>query len=578
MMQDRWNSLAAFLFVVTAMAALTAEAVPTLRTYRGVSPYKALATGGLYPSPDAEPVQILNPRLRRHPKANWDPRLVPGLIRQPYGSRYNHRPQWADRAVKRSQSLGRKILRFASRFGYDLVKLARLSHPEAQWEAALDLAQAGHIWNSLDFETGSTVVLTNGTVLQKGADGSMPDLSSVGDSGFDYNHTPVRGVNIGNWLIAEFWMDPGYAQALNDHAVNAPYPNAIVDEWTAGQYSDYDYQQQVFKGHYESWFGEDDMRQIAEAGLNHVRIPIGFWAFGETNRNNEPYRTWNQYDKLIQACGWAKKYGLKVWIDLHGVPGSQNGFDNSGHTGNIEWPNDPDNISRTKYAFARLVKTFNGPEWYGTVTAFEAVNEPQGHDNRVLDLLQNDYYPWAIGTVKDNTKKRVMAFHDAFVTPSYWSSYFSADDAQRTILDTHQYYIYTDEEHSMSDSDRIREVCNTRSVMRNSKKHYVSVVGEFTLAAPQGDNGQHRDLPRKFSFSNDDVYSKAYKNFLAFNFRVQQAVFEQGNGWIMWAWKNGNRDWSYKTGIAQGWLPKNAQELNRNPLGSVDAACRIVGK
>lgn len=58
------------------------------------------------------------------------------------------------------------------------------------------------------------------------------------------------------------------------------------------------------------------MRQIAEAGLNHVRIPIGYWAFGETNRRNEPYRTFNQYEKLIQACNWAKKYKLKVWIDL----------------------------------------------------------------------------------------------------------------------------------------------------------------------------------------------------------------------------------------------------------------------
>ena len=101
--------------------------------------------------------------------------------------------------------------------------------------------------------------------------------------------------------------------------VNAPHANSIVDEWTAGQYSDYNYQDRTFKNHYETWFTEDDMRQIAAAGLNHVRIPVPFWAFGETNRPNEPYRTFNQYSKLIQAVGWAKKYNLKVWIDLHTV-------------------------------------------------------------------------------------------------------------------------------------------------------------------------------------------------------------------------------------------------------------------
>lgn len=363
--------------------------------------------------------------------------VVPGLIRHPYGGRYNQRPPWADHAVKKSKSLAHKLVKFAARVGYDFLKLAEFSSPAAQVDAALDLAHADQIWKSIDQDTGHNIILPNGTVIH------ADDLRSLNadESGFPYSRVPVRGVNIGNWLVAEFWMDPGYAKALNDHAVNAPYPNAIVDEWTAGQYSDYRYQEQVFKGHYESWFNEDEMRQIAEAGLNHVRIPIGFWAFGETNRGNEPYRTWNQYDKLIQACGWAKKYGLKVWVDLHGVPGSQNGFDNSGRSGPIEWPNDPDNISRTKYVFDRLVKTFNGPEWYGTVTAFEAVNEPQGRDSRVLDLIRNDYYPWAIGDVKDNTKKRLMAFHDAFLGAGYWQNYFNKADAQRTVLDVHKYFV-----------------------------------------------------------------------------------------------------------------------------------------
>lgn len=80
----------------------------------------------------------------------------------------------------------------------------------------------------------------------------------------------------------------------------------------------------------------------------------------------------------------------------------------------------------------------------------------------------------------------------------------------------------------MDDSERIAEVCDLRNELRTSKQFYPTVVGEWTLAAPQGDNGRHRNLPDIFRFDNDNRFSRAFKNFLAINFRVQQAVFEQG--------------------------------------------------
>ena len=56
--------------------------------------------------------------------------------------------------------------------------------------------------------------------------------------------------------------------------------------------------------------------------LNHVRIPIGYWAF-EVGPG-EPFIQ-GQLQYLQNAIGWAGTYGLKVIVDLHGAPGSQNG-------------------------------------------------------------------------------------------------------------------------------------------------------------------------------------------------------------------------------------------------------------
>lgn len=75
--------------------------------------------------------------------------------------------------------------------------------------------------------------------------------------------------------------------------------------------------------------------------LNHVRLPIGYWAFEVTP--SEPYIQ-GQLQYLYKAINWAQNHGLKVIVDLHGgsfpgrfcmisltvyahigVPGSQNG-------------------------------------------------------------------------------------------------------------------------------------------------------------------------------------------------------------------------------------------------------------
>ena len=56
-----------------------------------------------------------------------------------------------------------------------------------------------------------------------------------------------------------------------------------------------------------------------------MRIPVGYWSYvnpwGPYTPGAAPY--------LDKAIVWARKTGLKVIIDLHGAPKSQNGFDHS---------------------------------------------------------------------------------------------------------------------------------------------------------------------------------------------------------------------------------------------------------
>lgn len=47
--------------------------------------------------------------------------------------------------------------------------------------------------------------------------------------------------------------------------------DGIVDEYTYGQYQDYDTALSVLENHWDTWITEDDFAAIAKAGLNHVR-------------------------------------------------------------------------------------------------------------------------------------------------------------------------------------------------------------------------------------------------------------------------------------------------------------------
>ena len=78
---------------------------------------------------------------------------------------------------------------------------------------------------------------------------------------------------------------------------------------------------------------------LAESGINHLRIPVGYWMFDVAP--NEPFPEPPKNDEhgqrfyLRRLVKWADEVGLKVLIDLHAAPGSQNGFDNSGRMGPI---------------------------------------------------------------------------------------------------------------------------------------------------------------------------------------------------------------------------------------------------
>jgi glucan 1,3-beta-glucosidase len=123
----------------------------------------------------------------------------------------------------------------------------------------------------------------------------------------------IRGVNIGGWLVSEAWITPSLYSTL---------PSSLnADEWHLCGHLGSKKCYSTLHEHWQSWTTFQDFQNISNAGLNTVRIPIGYWAVDVLSY--EPY-VQGQFTFLALAVHWAKQLGLQVVIDLHGAPGSQN--------------------------------------------------------------------------------------------------------------------------------------------------------------------------------------------------------------------------------------------------------------
>ena len=63
----------------------------------------------------------------------------------------------------------------------------------------------------------------------------------------------------------------------------------------------------------ENYFTEADVKAVAEAGFDHIRLPIDEEQLWDEAGNKDPVA----FGLLHDALGWAKKYDLQTLVDLH---------------------------------------------------------------------------------------------------------------------------------------------------------------------------------------------------------------------------------------------------------------------
>lgn len=141
----------------------------------------------------------------------------------------------------------------------------------------------------------------------------------------------------------------------------------------------------------------------------------------------------HRWEILLQGLKWAQKYGIKAIVDLHTVPGSQNGYDHSGRRGPRTWDKDPRNVARTLLIIEALATEFSQDKWADTVIAIELVNEPKSSVD--MAVLKN-YYDKAYHIIRSKGNLAMM-ISDSFIGIEKWNTFMPPPAYEGLIIDAH---------------------------------------------------------------------------------------------------------------------------------------------
>ncbi|KAF7592766.1 exo-1,3-beta-glucanase [Aspergillus hancockii] len=372
----------------------------------------------------------------------------------------------------------------------------------------------------------------------------------------DFDGDKVRGVNLGGWLLLEPWITPSIFDGAGDGA---------VDEWSLTQILGKDEAKARLSAHWESFINQDDFNRMADAGLNHVRIPIGYWAVGSVE--GDSYVD-GQLEYLDKAIEWAGAAGLKVMVDLH-APGSQNGFDNSGHKGPIQWQQG-DTVSQTLDFLNSLVERYGGSD---VVTSIEAVNEPNVPGGVNQGQLK-EYYESVYDTVNNYNPDMSVVYGDGFLPVESWNGYRT--EGGKVVMDTHHYHMFDNGLLTLDIQGHVNAVCQFgREHLAASDKPVV--VGEWTGALTDCTrylNGKGNGARYDGSYISSRIgdcgsksagsvtgLSESERSDMRRFIEAQLDAFEIKTGWLFWTWKTeGAPGWDMRDLLDAGVFPKSPKD------------------
>ncbi len=196
-------------------------------------------------------------------------------------------------------------------------------------------------------------------------------------------NTQIRGVNLGGWMVLEPWITPSLFYQFLGKDENT----TAVDIHSFCKVLGPEEGNKQLKRHWDAWVTQDIINELAQSGaVNSLRLPVGDWMY-------KPYGPYvgctdGALDYVDSLLDWAWSAGLSVLLDIHGMKGSQNGFDNSGQSEGFAWTSKLNTVPAGDVTFEHWPIRSAG--WIGTfhpeTATYTDIN--RGNIQHGLDVIQ----------------------------------------------------------------------------------------------------------------------------------------------------------------------------------------------
>jgi aryl-phospho-beta-D-glucosidase BglC (GH1 family) len=174
----------------------------------------------------------------------------------------------------------------------------------------------------------------------------------------------LRGINLGNWLVAE-----GYMFRL-EHGPQSPRQiEELVRDLVGPQ------EAAVFWGEYrDTWITRDDIQYLKRIGLNSIRVPFNYRVLTPEDRPG----VWLEdgFALLDRVIRWSREAGLLVVLDMHCAPGGQTGA-NIDDSHGYPWLFEEESAqARTTEVWRKLAERYRDEP---ALLGYDLLNEPIPH-------------------------------------------------------------------------------------------------------------------------------------------------------------------------------------------------------
>lgn len=287
-----------------------------------------------------------------------------------------------------------------------------------------------------------------------------------------------------------------------------------------------------------------------------VHIPVPYTIFGDIDGRI------SCIEYLDKAFDYARQTHIKILIDLHSVPGGQNGFDNSGTCGLCTWHTKDSYYQETMRVLKQLALRNKGRE---ELFGIQPMNEPANtfifnlnkglHKNRYPERVSissviprnklEEFYLDVYNQIMPILgKERALVLHDQF-EPMSWNDFMPKEEYPNIYMDTHMYLNFSEYGMPTKNLENYLDVIQNdfSKTIEYMEQAHPTIVGEWCLA-------QHMNGLKE---ADKETKRFLYKQIAD----AQLQAWQKGHGGIFWSYDleaQGKEDWSFIKSVENRWL------------------------